>query len=84
MNNKNYFGFLAQNMSLFQFFWVMFQERLNQRVVKGNWIKVEMGNEFFDAEIKLTIKRKPTFQDKVLLRDKKGLDLFELEKRLKE
>lgn len=84
MNNKNYFGFLAHNLSLFQFFWIMFQERLNQGAVIGNWIKLNMSNDFFDVEIKLTIKRKPTFKDKQLLRDNRGIDLFRLENGLKE
>lgn len=84
MTENKYFQFLTHNMTLFHFLWVMLISRLNQGAVIGNWIKLNMGNDFFDVEIKLTIKRKPTFKDKQLLRDNRGIDLFRLENELKE
>lgn len=81
--DKNYFGLLARNVTMFHFFWILLMSRINSGGVIGNWIKVKMGNKFFDVEIKLTIKRKPTSQDKEELKKHLGIDLDKIAEELK-
>lgn len=83
-DSPNYFGLLARNTTMFQFFWIMLMQRLSLGAVIGNWIKMNMSNKFFEVEIKLTIKRKPTFKDKQVLKNETGLDLDEIMRRLNE
>lgn len=83
MNENAVFKFLAHNISLNHFLWCMALSRFNMGGVIGNWIKLEIGNKFFDVEIKLTIKRKPTAEDKQLLKEYKNLDLDKLAESLK-
>lgn len=82
-NEKAMMSFISRNMSLYHFLWVMFVQRLNQGAVIGNWIKLGMDNKFFDVEIKLTIKRKPTFADKQLMIKNGDWDLDKLAEDLK-
>lgn len=82
-NERAMFSFLAMNMPMYDFLWTMCMNRFNQGAVIGNWIKLNMDNKFFDAEIKLTLKRKPTHKDKQLLIEHQGLDLDKIAESLK-
>lgn len=82
-NKQAMFQFISRNMSMYHFLWVLFMQRLNQGAVIGNWIKLNMDNKFFDVEIKLTIKRKPTFKDKQLMIENGDWDLDKLGEDLK-
>ena len=84
MTENNYFGLLTRNVSMFHFFWILLMARINQGAIIGNWISTHMSNKFFEVEIKLTIKRKPTAKDKQLLKETYGLDLDEISKELVE
>lgn len=82
-NEQAMMNFISRNMSLYHFLWVLFMQRINQRAVIGNWIKLSLNNKFFDVEIKLTIKRKPTHKDKELMREHVGVDLDMISEALK-
>jgi len=82
MTEKNYFGLLTRNVSMFHFFWILLMARINQGATIGNWISVDMYNKFFDVEIRLKIKRKPTAKDKQLLKAETGLDLDKISEEL--
>ena len=82
-NEKAMYSFISRNMSLYHFLWVLFTARCNQGAVIGNWIKMDMNNKFFDVEMKLTIKRKPTHKDKQVMIENGDWDLDKLAEDLK-
>lgn len=81
-NQQTMFNFIAHNMSLVHFCWCLFAERIRTRGIKGNYYKLNMKNKFFDVDLKLTIKRVPTFKEKQEIKKEVGIDLDRITKEL--
>ena len=70
-----------ENLSLFAFIWTMYIARLGTGGSKGNYYKFDIGNGFYNAEIKVTIKRKMTAKER---EDFKNVWGFDIDKAIKE
>ena len=70
-----------ENLSLFAFIWTMYIARLGTGGGKGNFYKFDIGNGFYNAEIKVTIKRKMTAKER---EDFKNVWGFDIDKAIKE
>lgn len=70
-----------ENLSLFAFIWTMYIARLGTGGSKGNFYKFDIGNAFYSAELKVTIKRKMTGKE---CEDFKTVWGFDIEKAIKE
>ena len=73
-----------ENLSLFAFIWTMYIARLGTGGKEGNFYKVDMGNKYYLAELKVTIKNEITDKEIEELKNVFGFDIDKAIKQFQE
>jgi len=73
-----------KNLSLFAFIWTMYIARLSTGGKEGNFYKVDMGNTYYSVELKVTIKKEISDDEKEAFKHIFDFDIDEAIKQFQE